>query len=647
MKCARRSLQGSSERWHGGLLCGVLPGGSGTLHLPGAERKVSALKPCALAQGWDQYRNRRHENEGSRIDYVLVDRAFFERHAAKGAGLDSRGLAPESPGAALAAATYGGLSQPSPFVGGGMRAEGKFDPEQLEKGAAALKEIDASRHAKLAFDIASAEERTSQLRALSEMEKQKTMRAQMEEQIVAAQAEEARKTISYLAEQERLTAQHKAEVENSLQGRKLELQKEVTEYQLRREQEQFMQHEAMRIRNEKQLEEEVRETIRARGAQDIETAKAAAHAEAAGRAQQERENVDVRLREYRAQQAEARKTALDSINTFFSSMSAGAEALYEDRAKAVSLVGGLTLLAGGIYSARAATRVAARVMERHFSRPPLVRETSRWSWRPQLSLFPQHTTNLFARIVLEENLAERLRWSTNALLSAQQNGTPFRHLLLHGPPGTGKTLFARTLARESGLDYAVMSGGDLGPLGREGPHELHKLFEWAQKSRKGLVLFIDEADAFLRRGRAGAMSEDARNSLSVFLHHTGTENAHIAVILATNVPTVLDRAVLDRIDEGFEFPRPAYPQRLQMLQMFADQYLHRKKGNRAMIEVDPELDDKFLEDVAKRTEGMSGRQLAKLVLAFQSAVFGSGTMRLTQGLAQTVLQWRLSHPNVE
>ncbi|CAJ1364611.1 unnamed protein product [Effrenium voratum] len=265
---------------------------------------------------WDQYRNRRHENEGSRIDYVLVDRAFFERHAAKGAGLDSRGLAPESPGAALAAATYGGLSQPSPFVGGGMRAEGKFDPEQLEKAAGP----DFFRaHAKLAFDIASAEERTSQLRALSEMEKQKTMRAQMEEQIVAAQAEEARKTISYLAEQERLTAQHKAEVENSLQGRKLELQKEVTEYQLRREQEQFMQHEAMRIRNEKQLEEEVRETIRARGAQDIETAKARAVLIFYWGSSQERENVDVRLREYRAQQAEARKTALDSINTFFSS----------------------------------------------------------------------------------------------------------------------------------------------------------------------------------------------------------------------------------------------------------------------------------------------------------------------------------------
>ena len=30
----------------------------------------------------------------------------------------------------------------------------------------------------------------------------------------------------------------------------------------------------------------------------------------------------------------------------------------------------------------------------------------------------------------------------------------------------------------------------------------------------------------------------------------------MAVILATNVPSVLDRAVLDRIDEAFEFPRP-------------------------------------------------------------------------------------------
>jgi len=547
------------------------------------------------------------------------------------------------------------MQRPAPRAGAGAdKGSGdllgtKFDPAELEKGASALKEIDASKNSKLAFDIATMQEKTVQLGHVLEMEKLKTSRAHLEEQVIAAQADEARRTISHVADQERGTAQYKAEVESGLQGKKLEFQEEQLKYQLKREQEQFMEHEAIRIRNEKMLEEAARETLRAKGTQDIETAKASAKAEAQGRAQQERENIEIRLRELRAKSAEQRKTTLESIDEVFSSASAGAQALYDDRSKAVTLIGGLTALALGVYGARSATRVAGRVLERHLGRPPLVRETSKWTWRPQFSFFGSRgSKNVFDDIVLEESLTERLKWTTNALLSAQENGTPFRHLLLHGPPGTGKTLFARTLARQSGLEYAVMSGGDLGPLGREGPHELHKLFEWAKNSKKGLVLFVDEADAFLRRGRGadGAMSEDARNSLSVFLHHTGTESARVAVILATNVPSVLDRAVLDRVDEAFEFPRPAYDQRVQMLNMFFDRYLRRSsKQGGSMIEVDPDVNADFLEDVAKRTDGMSGRQLAKLILAFQSAVFGSGTGRLTHGLAQTVLQWRLTHPN--
>jgi len=373
-------------------------------------------------------------------------------------------------------------------------------------------------------------------------------------------------------------------------------------------------------------------------------------AEAKGRAQQERENIDVRLRELRAQKAEERRTRLQAIEEVLGGLSQGAQALYEDRSKMVTLVAGLTAVALGAYGARAATRVAGSVLEKNLGRPPLVRETSRWTWRPQLVRWPwakKEGPNIFERIVLEEQLSERLQWTTNALMSAQENGTPFRHLLLHGPPGTGKTLFARTLARQSGLEYAIMSGGDLGPLGREGPNELHKLFAWASRSKRGLVLFIDEADAFLRRGRGGdgKMSEDARNALSVFLHHTGTENARLAVILATNVPTVLDRAVLDRIDEAFEFPKPAYDQRVQLLRMFVEHHILKPTKRGKGIEVDPGLDDTYLAEVAKRTDGFSGRQIAKLVLAFQSAVFGSGTNRLTLGLADTVLNWRLTHPN--
>lgn len=69
------------------------------------------------------------------------------------------------------------------------------------------------------------------------------------------------------------------------------------------------------------------------------------------------------------------------------------------------------------------------------------------------------------------------------------------------------------------MDYAIMTGGDVGPLGKDAVNEVNKLFHWANHSKKGLILFVDEAEAFLRQGRgaaeAGVMSEDVRNVLSV------------------------------------------------------------------------------------------------------------------------------------
>jgi ATPase family AAA domain-containing protein 3A/B len=75
--------------------------------------------------------------------------------------------------------------------------------------------------------------------------------------------------------------------------------------------------------------------------------------------------------------------------------------------------------------------------------------------------------------------------------------------MLYGPPGTGKTMFGRRLAqqvrpspwathvsnthvcRQSGLEYAVLAGGDVGPLGTDAVTEIHKVFDWAETSKKG------------------------------------------------------------------------------------------------------------------------------------------------------------------
>lgn len=466
-------------------------------------------------------------------------------------------------------------------------------------------------------------------------------------------AEEKRKTISHQQEQERTTAEYKARLDSELYQSKLEDQQKQIDQQLHMQHEQFLRQEDMRKRNNLELEEEKRRTLQEQARLDREAAIARARAEAQGRIEQERENVEVRLREMRARMAEERKTRLEQIQAVFAGLGAGTRSLLEDRSKMTVLVGGLTALALGVYGARAATGVAGNLIERRLMRPPLVRETSRLTWgRDGLKslISSKKQGGFLEKIVLEDELTERLQWTTNSLVNAKKNGTPYRHLLLHGPPGTGKTLFARTLARQSGLDYAIMSGGDVGPLGKDAVHELNKLFSWANSSRRGLILFIDEADAFLRTGRGsdtGSMSEEARNVLSAFLHHTGTESDKFVVVLATNIREILDRAVLDRVDENFEFPLPSLEERKRMLAMFMEEHIHTPTKRGKVIEVDAALDESFLDQVAKRTDGFSGRQLAKLVLAYQAAVFGSGTTRLTPGLAETVLQYKLAHREEE
>lgn len=76
----------------------------------------------------------------------------------------------------------------------------------------------------------------------------------------------------------------------------------------------------------------------------------------------------------------------------------------------------------------------------------------------------------------------------------------------------------------SGMDFAIVTGGDVAPMGRDGVTAIHKVFDWAQTSRKGLLLFIDEADAFLRKRSSETISEDLRAALNAFLYRTGEQS---------------------------------------------------------------------------------------------------------------------------
>lgn len=241
-----------------------------------------------------------------------------------------------------------------------------------------------------------------------------------------------------------------------------------------------------------------------------------------------------------------------------------------------------------------------------------------------------HEQDALKGIVLEEGLDTQLRKIAVATAHTKKNKAPFRHILLHGPPGTGKTMFARGLAQQSGLDYAVFTGGDIAPLGRDAVTELHKLFEWAKTSRRGLLLFVDEADAFLQSRETAKISEDQRNALNAFLYRTGTESDQFMMVYASNQPSQFDEAVMDRIDEMVEFDVPGPHERKRMIAQYIEKYLLNPPGRWTKKVTTVDIGDEEIDRVVEMTEGFSGRAISKLAIAWQSAAYGTDGAILDQ-----------------
>lgn len=255
-----------------------------------------------------------------------------------------------------------------------------------------------------------------------------------------------------------------------------------------------------------------------RAALERETLRAKALAEAEGRMLEARNLEDVSSRRL-AQQAEAdMHRAVAVVTAALESLGAGGRELLADRARLTALAAGATLIAAGVYGSREGARVGFRYLEKTLGQPVLVRETSRVApWRRLLpwggaarGAAGGGGTDALRDVILEPALGMRVRQFAASTANTRANGAPFRNALFYGPPGTGKTLAAKKIATQSGLDYAVLTGGDVAPLGARAVTEIHALFEWAHGSSRGLVLFIDEADAFLaRRGTLG--TEEVRS----------------------------------------------------------------------------------------------------------------------------------------
>jgi len=218
-------------------------------------------------------------------------------------------------------------------------------------------------------------------------------------------------------------------------------------------------------------------------------------------------------------------------------------------------------------------------------------------------------------------------------------------------------MVAQRFAEYSGLEYAIMAGGDVAPLQEQAVTELHKLFKWVKRSRRGVLLFIDEADAFLANRNQGSMSEPLRNALTTMLYHTGTPSSQFMLVLATNRPQDLDSAIHSRVDESVEFGLPEADARADMVRLYFNMYISKPLGittvsaqgagntvsqtgaplrgrfgrttpapvmtAKEKAEEKDAVDDASLVEVSRRLHGFSGREISKLFTSLQTHVLYS------------------------
>jgi len=203
----------------------------------------------------------------------------------------------------------------------------------------------------------------------------------------------------------------------------------------------------------------------------------------------------------------------------------------------------------------------------------------------------------------KRELQEAVEWPLKyASVFEHMNTTPPKGVLLFGPPGTGKTLLAKAVATESQANFINVKGPEfLSKWVGESEKAVRETFRKARQASP-CIIFMDEIDSIAPvRGGEGDSHVTERVISQMLTEIDGLQSLHnVVVIAATNRPDMLDPALLrpGRFDRLVRIPTPDLEGRKQVLR------IHTAKK--------PIAEDVDVDDLARRTDGYSGADLAAL-----------------------------------
>ncbi|MFD2825765.1 AAA family ATPase [Leeuwenhoekiella polynyae] len=182
-------------------------------------------------------------------------------------------------------------------------------------------------------------------------------------------------------------------------------------------------------------------------------------------------------------------------------------------------------------------------------------------YRPQIKtkdmvLAPQ-VSEAIERILSEQRKFDQL---------LQHNLEPRRKLMLVGPPGCGKTMTAKAIAGDLEIPlFIIRLDGLISRYMGESISKVKMIFDSMYQHRA--VYLFDEFDSIGSNRSYGNEVGEIRRVLNGFLMNIEKDESNSLLIVATNIPESLDKALFRRFDDIIQYPLPKEKEISELLEV--------------------------------------------------------------------------------
>ncbi|AHL22449.1 CDC48 family AAA ATPase [Thermococcus nautili] len=223
---------------------------------------------------------------------------------------------------------------------------------------------------------------------------------------------------------------------------------------------------------------------------------------------------------------------------------------------------------------------------------------------------------------------------------------PPKGVLLYGPPGTGKTLLAKAVANEANAHFIAINGPEImSKFYGESEERLREIFKEAEENAPSII-FIDEIDAIAPK-REEVVGEVEKRVVSQLLTLMDglKSRGKVIVIAATNRPDAIDPALRrpGRFDREIEVGVPDKQGRKEILQIHTrGMPLEPDYDKATVLRILREMkskgsfDEKKLESLIRRVEEARDEGEVKEALKSEGEIYAEVRSRLIDKMLEEI-----------